>query len=645
MPMNPEQPVTIGDQVVDSTPKTPVTPEDSAVNAAAQSSDAASASAAHAEAASVDNDGSSKSRNTSEEREAAGQPKLYNGLREEECTTLMMRNIPNKYSQRMVKNVIEEKGFKNTFDFLYVPCDFSTRVNVGYCFINFIDPKYAQQFARVFHRLHLSGFKSKKLVQISLGTTQGLKSNIAKFEDSTLCSVFVAPEFHPLIIDTATGEEICFRSLMPGYEPLPPSRVEDPERWAKLDAENPPKWDGDTLYPRVILHKPTTANVDALDNAASSAEGSQAATPMTNRSINTATEGTVEGETPADKNKKNKKKKDESPAPPLPAPLPVGKMVTSASESSRSVSPQPPTRPPNSNPQMAFARAFSPPPPPPNKPSPHGSHVGSRAVSLSSYGAAPTPALSQQSRLSVFSGLRAEAATFKMDSKGYLPQRRSPSPSPSQVSSCHSGAAAQFPAGSNYSQQIQHIAAASSQNNHHLSTTPYDPMAYAMHQKRYSLRSKSVCVEDFAAAPGLKRSSLEAVRSKFGHQPMQQGHLIGSYADDTNATAVASAATARMSMFGQPAVSLPPASMQPEAAAQPSNFDGFAVSMTVPVTRTRRASIAAPPGLGSNDSLGFGLGEIDYQHDINDDYRPSFNFDDLSPTAATFGLETPGFHN
>jgi hypothetical protein len=100
--------------------------------------------------------------------------------------------------------------------------------------------------------MHLSGFKSKKLVQISLGTTQGFDSNIKKFEDSTLCSEFVAPEFHPLIFDCKTGEEIPFRSLMPGYEKPPPSRVADPEYWEKEDKEkHAKKWEGDAIYPTV----------------------------------------------------------------------------------------------------------------------------------------------------------------------------------------------------------------------------------------------------------------------------------------------------------------------------------------------------------------------------------------------------------
>merc|ERR1711998_768910 len=112
----------------------------------------------------------------------------FDGRKEDECTTLMVRNIPNKYSQRMVLNVIHKFGFKGTFDFLYVPSDFATRVNVGYCFVNFTKPEYAQLFAKVFHRMHLNGFKSKKLVQISLGTTQGFDANI-KSSRNLLCAV------------------------------------------------------------------------------------------------------------------------------------------------------------------------------------------------------------------------------------------------------------------------------------------------------------------------------------------------------------------------------------------------------------------------------------------------------------------------
>ncbi len=41
-------------------------------------------------------------------------------------TTLMIKNIPNKYSQRMLLTTVEEEH-KSTFDFAYLPIDFRVR--------------------------------------------------------------------------------------------------------------------------------------------------------------------------------------------------------------------------------------------------------------------------------------------------------------------------------------------------------------------------------------------------------------------------------------------------------------------------------------------------------------------------------------
>ena len=39
-------------------------------------------------------------------------------------TTLMIRNIPNKYQAAEVMSLLKSVGLENTFDFLYVPLDF-----------------------------------------------------------------------------------------------------------------------------------------------------------------------------------------------------------------------------------------------------------------------------------------------------------------------------------------------------------------------------------------------------------------------------------------------------------------------------------------------------------------------------------------
>lgn len=177
----------------------------------------------------------------------------HGGVPEDLCTTIMVRNIPNKYSQRMLHEVFTIYGFDGTFDFLYVPADFFHRLNLGYCFVNFKKPEYAQAFARQFQDYHLPAFKSKKKIQISLANTQGFLPNVMKLEHTALCSQYVSPEFHPICIDPNTNQERPFLSFFPGYEPPPPSRIENPEYWAKKDKEHAKQWEGDSLFPPVML--------------------------------------------------------------------------------------------------------------------------------------------------------------------------------------------------------------------------------------------------------------------------------------------------------------------------------------------------------------------------------------------------------
>ena len=51
-------------------------------------------------------------------------------------TTLMIRNIPNKYTQKILMQTIDGQGFYGKYDFFYLPIDFKNRCNVGYAFIN-----------------------------------------------------------------------------------------------------------------------------------------------------------------------------------------------------------------------------------------------------------------------------------------------------------------------------------------------------------------------------------------------------------------------------------------------------------------------------------------------------------------------------
>ncbi|XVE88317.1 hypothetical protein DITRI_Ditri19aG0060100 [Diplodiscus trichospermus] len=67
---------------------------------------------------------------------------------EDTRTTLMIKNIPNKYTSKMLLAAIDE-NHQGTYDFLYLPIDFKNKCNVGYAFINMLSPSHIIPFYEV----------------------------------------------------------------------------------------------------------------------------------------------------------------------------------------------------------------------------------------------------------------------------------------------------------------------------------------------------------------------------------------------------------------------------------------------------------------------------------------------------------------
>ena len=87
-------------------------------------------------------------------------------------TTVMIRNIPIKYSDKMLLKELEE--FNGKFDCVYMPYDFENSGNKGYAFINFIHPLHILLFHDKFQNKKWIYCESKKICELNSANFQGI---------------------------------------------------------------------------------------------------------------------------------------------------------------------------------------------------------------------------------------------------------------------------------------------------------------------------------------------------------------------------------------------------------------------------------------------------------------------------------------
>ncbi|KAL3500957.1 hypothetical protein ACH5RR_035406 [Cinchona calisaya] len=104
---------------------------------------------------------------------------------EDKRTTLMIKNIPNKYTSKMLLAAIDERH-RGTYDFIYLPIDFKNKCNVGYAFINMTDPSLIIPFHQAFNGKKWEKFNSEKVASLAYARIQGKAALIAHFQNSSL---------------------------------------------------------------------------------------------------------------------------------------------------------------------------------------------------------------------------------------------------------------------------------------------------------------------------------------------------------------------------------------------------------------------------------------------------------------------------
>ncbi|ETI23324.1 hypothetical protein G647_05124 [Cladophialophora carrionii CBS 160.54] len=109
-------------------------------------------------------------------------------------TTIMLRNIPNRVDQPMLKTLLDVTS-RGRYDFMYLRIDFANNCNVGYAFINFIDAQSIIPFVLARAGKRWNCFNSDKVAEVSYATIQGKDCLVQKFRNSSV--MLEHPAFRP----------------------------------------------------------------------------------------------------------------------------------------------------------------------------------------------------------------------------------------------------------------------------------------------------------------------------------------------------------------------------------------------------------------------------------------------------------------
>ncbi|XP_066315586.1 protein terminal ear1-like [Miscanthus floridulus] len=113
-------------------------------------------------------------------------------------TTVMIRNIPNKYSQKLLLNMLDNHCIQSnewiaasgegqpfsSYDFVYLPIDFNNKCNVGYGFVNLTSPEATVRLYKAFHKQPWEVYNSRKICQVTYARVQGLEALKEHFKNS-----------------------------------------------------------------------------------------------------------------------------------------------------------------------------------------------------------------------------------------------------------------------------------------------------------------------------------------------------------------------------------------------------------------------------------------------------------------------------
>lgn len=147
-------------------------------------------------------------------------------------TTCMMRNLPNFYTRERLLLLLDNFGFAGKYNFLYVPMDFNSDVNLGYAFINMMTPEDAVELQNCFQGFtdwvvadNATTFSdcTKVCEVVWSDSLQGLTAHVERYRNSPVMHESVADSSRPLLF--VDGQRVPF--------PAPTKKIRAPRHWIR----------------------------------------------------------------------------------------------------------------------------------------------------------------------------------------------------------------------------------------------------------------------------------------------------------------------------------------------------------------------------------------------------------------------------
>ncbi|KAK4429734.1 protein terminal ear1 [Sesamum alatum] len=165
-------------------------------------------------------------------------------------TTVMIKNIPNKYSQKLLLNMLDNHCIHcneqmandgddqplSAYDFVYLPIDFINKCNVGYGFVNMTSPQATLRLYKAFHHQNWEVFNSRKICEVTYARLQGLEALREHFKNSKFPGD--AEEYMPVVFSPPRdGRTLTDPIPIVGYLD-PPLPLSPPSSSAASSKEN-----------------------------------------------------------------------------------------------------------------------------------------------------------------------------------------------------------------------------------------------------------------------------------------------------------------------------------------------------------------------------------------------------------------------